>query len=87
VTDEISTITGRSIHFEQIPIEQYTATLKEYEVPDQYISLLTYLFTSVLDGRNESVTCDVQRVLGRAPIDFSDYAKKVAVTGIWNPQN
>jgi uncharacterized protein YbjT (DUF2867 family) len=87
VTDEIATITGRAIHFEQIPIEEYTATLKEYEVPDQYISLLTYLFTSVLDGRNESLTGDAQRVLGRAPIDFSDYAKKVAATGIWNPQN
>jgi uncharacterized protein YbjT (DUF2867 family) len=87
VTDEISKVTGRAIHFEQIPIEQYTATLKEYEVPEQYISLLTYLFTSVLDGRNESVTGDVQRVLGRAPIDFSDYAGKIAATGLWNAQN
>jgi REP element-mobilizing transposase RayT len=56
-------------------------------VPDHYISLLTYLFTQVLDGRNESLTNDVQRVLGRAAIDFSEYARKVAATGIWNPQN
>lgn len=85
--DEISKSTGRVIHFEQIPMEQFTATMKEYQVPDHYISLLTYLFTQVLDGRNESLTGDVQRILGRAPIDFSDYAKKVAATGIWNPQN
>lgn len=86
-TGEISKATGRTIHFEQIPLEQFTSTMKEYQVPDHYISLLTYLFTQVLDGRNESLTGDVQRVLGRAPIDFSDYAVKVAATGIWNPQN
>jgi uncharacterized protein YbjT (DUF2867 family) len=86
-TEEISKATGRSIHFEQIPIAEYTSMLKEYQVPDHYISLLTYLFTQVLDGRNESLTGDVQRVLGRAAIDFSEYAQKVAAAGIWNPQN
>ena len=46
--------------------------------------LLNELFTEVLDGRNETLTDGVQRVLGRAPKDFSAYANETAATGIWS---
>jgi hypothetical protein len=45
--------------------------------------LVTYLFTTVLDGRNAQVKDGVQRALGREPRDFSDYAWKTAATGVW----
>ena len=46
--------------------------------------LVRYLFTEVLDGRNESLTDGVQRALGREPRDFHDYAREAAASGAWN---
>jgi hypothetical protein len=42
------------------------------------IDLLRYLFTTVLDGRNASLADGVQRALGQAPRDFSDFARDAA---------
>jgi hypothetical protein len=46
--------------------------------------LVNYLFSEVLDGRNESITDGVQRALGRAPRDFSDYVRTTSATGVWD---
>ncbi len=81
--EEISRAAGKPVQYEQIPMEAYAAVLTEYEVPDEVISLITYLFTEVLDGRNESITDGVQQALGRKPTDFSEYARKAAATGVW----
>ena len=42
------------------------------------------LIAEVLDGRNSYLTDGVQRVLGRPPRDFADYARDTAATGVWN---
>jgi hypothetical protein len=52
-------------------------------VPNDFIWLVTYLFTEVLDGRNEGLTDGVQQALGRQPTDFREYVRKTAATGIW----
>jgi hypothetical protein len=44
------------------------------------IDLVMYLLTTVLDGRNTPLGDGVQRALGRAPRDFSDYARRAAAT-------
>lgn len=84
---EISKATGREIKYEQVSEKQYRAMLEEYGVPEEFIWLVIYLFSEVLDGRNESLADGVQRALGRAPRDFSDYAKRTAATGIWNARS
>ncbi|MER9443593.1 hypothetical protein [Mesorhizobium sp. M0340] len=53
-------------------------------MPAEFAWLLKELFTEVLDGRNESLTDGIERVLGRAPKDFSAYATETASTGIWS---
>jgi len=45
--------------------------------------LIKYLFTEVLDGRNAHLTDGVQRALGRAPRDFTEYARRAAASGAW----
>jgi hypothetical protein len=47
------------------------------------ISLVAYLFTTVLGGRSPSLTDGVQRAFGRAPRDFAPYATKTAASGVW----
>jgi uncharacterized protein YbjT (DUF2867 family) len=82
--EEISRATGREIRYVQIPPEQYTSALTAHDVPADFVRLLTYLFTTVLDGRNAHLTDGVQRALGREPRDFTDYARDAAATGVWN---
>jgi len=83
-TQEIATALGRPITYTQIPIADYTAALKAGGVPEDFVGLLGYLFTEVLDGRNSSLTDGVQRALGRPPRDFADYARAVAASGAWS---
>jgi len=85
VTAEISKVTGRDIKFESLTMDEYTKMLREYQVPEDYIWLINYLFTEVLDGRNSSVTNDIEKVLGRKAKDFAEYARETVTTGIWNP--
>ncbi len=85
VVTEISNLTGRDIQFQSLTIDEYTAMLRQYQIPEDHIWLAEYLFSQVLDGRNSSVTHDIEKVLGRKPKDFSEYASETVVTGIWNP--
>lgn len=80
---EISGQTGRDIRYTTVSIGDYTALLEQAQIPGDYIWLLTYLFTTVLDGRNESLTDGVFQALSRPPRDFSDYVRETAATGIW----
>jgi uncharacterized protein YbjT (DUF2867 family) len=81
---EISSATGREIRYEPISVEDHAAAAKEHGVPPEVIELLTYLFTTVLDGRNSRLAYGVQRALGREPRDFSEFARRTATTGVWN---
>ncbi len=81
---EIAAAADRNIRFTRIPLDDYAAMLKNLGVPSDHVSLVTYLFGTIMDGRNEFLTDGVQRALGRPPRDFSDYARATAATGIWN---
>ncbi|MYS80312.1 NAD(P)H-binding protein [Embleya scabrispora] len=80
---EIARAADREIAFVQVPLEAYSAVLAEHGVPAEVIDLLSFLFGEVLDGRNAHVCDGVQRALGRAPRDFSDYARDAAARGVW----
>ncbi|MFE9325796.1 NAD(P)H-binding protein [Nocardia sp. NPDC052278] len=81
---EIASATGREVAFIPISRTDFVAALTEYQVPADVVSLLDYLFGTILDGRNSKTADGVQRALGRAPKDFRDYADETAATGIWN---
>lgn len=82
--NDISRATGREIGYVQVTPEAFSAALVEEGVPDDFVWLLNYLFTTVLDGRNEQLANGVQRALGRPPKDFADYARETAATGVWD---
>ena len=85
VASEISKATGREIAFQSISLEQYTTMMEEHNVPKPFIKLVNYLFSELLDGRNAHITDAVEKVLGRKPKDFSEYARETAAAGIWDP--
>jgi hypothetical protein len=67
-----------------VTIDEYTSALSEHGLPEEYVSLLAYLFTEVLDGRNAHVTDGVERALDRPPRDFRDFARRAAAAGAWS---
>lgn len=81
---EIAKATGREIRYVQVSPEEYASALAEADLPAEFVWLVNYLFTTVLDGRNAHLTNGVQRALGREPRDFTDYARAAAAAGVWN---
>jgi uncharacterized protein YbjT (DUF2867 family) len=81
---EIASASGRNIDLVSVPLDEYSAALTEYGVPQDVIWLLAYLFTKVLGGQ-ASVADGVARALGREPKQFADYARDVARAGVWTP--
>ena len=76
----------RPLQFLQVTPEQYAEGLARSGLPQEVASLVMYLFTTVLDGRNARLANGVRQALGREPRDFADYAQAAAATGIWGNQ-
>lgn len=85
--DEIARATGRNITFEELTVDEYTNLLRSYQLPEDYIWLVSYLFTEVLDGRNSSVRNDLEQILGRKGKDFATYASEISRRNVWNPSD
>lgn len=83
---EIATAIGKPIVYEQLSVQEYAAQLKEYQVSQDYIGLLSYLFSEILDGRNASISHGVEEALGRKPKDFLEYVKETLASGVWTRQ-
>ncbi|MCV3207944.1 NAD(P)H-binding protein [Mesorhizobium sp. YC-39] len=81
---EIGKATGRDIRYIRISHAEFTAAVAAQQLPAEFVWLINELFTEVLDGRNETLADGVERVLGRAPKDFSAYATETAASGIWS---
>lgn len=61
--------------------------LKKLGVPKDYVWLINYLISNVLAAPGTNVvTGDIEKVLGRKPIDINEYAEETAKTGVWNQQ-
>lgn len=80
---EIGVAAGREIQYRPVSGEEYRSGLAAAQVPAETIELILYLFGTVLDGRNSRPADGVHRALGRSALDFSEYARKTAATGIW----
>lgn len=80
---EIAAATGRDIRLVEVSSAEFATGLSAAGVPGEYVTLLTYLFDTVLDGRNSSVVDGVRQALGREPREFADYARRAAASGVW----
>ena len=83
IASDLSKATSRPIEYVQIPHEAFVGHIRESGAPEEVEWIMDYLFSTVLDGRNSYVTDGVQRALGRAPKDFSEYANETVKTGVW----
>ena len=80
---EIGAASGRSMRYEEISDASYRAQMDAAGVPKEMTELTSYLFSTILDGRNSRLADGVERALGRPPRDFRDYARQAAAKGVW----
>jgi uncharacterized protein YbjT (DUF2867 family) len=81
---EIAHAADRPLRYVPLTVAEFRASMAEQDVPPDIVALLAYLFTVVLDGRNVEVQDGVERVLGRPPRDFRDFARAAAAEGAWS---
>jgi len=81
---EIAREARRKVRYLPVTPEQFVSSLTGRGVPTEYATLLTGLLVEVFDGSRATVTDTVERVLGRAPRDFAQYAREAAATGVWD---
>ena len=79
---EISRAAERKVEYVPITSAAYASMLAQF-VPAEQVEFITELFEDVLDGHNAFLTDGVQRVLGRKPRDFRDFAQAAARAGAW----
>lgn len=63
----------RPVEFAQIPQQAFVQSMESHGVDPKAIDMLTYLFTEVLDGRNEYTVDGVQQALGRPAKSFKTF--------------
>lgn len=81
----ISTSSDRSLKFYEITLQQYVDGMRQMQIPEDVVWLIEYLFSHVLTNpENQVITNGVERVLGRKPGTFLQYAEETAKTGVWN---
>jgi len=78
---EIAHVSGQPVRFVPLTSEAFAQELGDQGVPEEFVWLLRYLFSEVLDGRNSSIDDGVERALGRRPADFSDYVARTWAAG------
>ncbi|MFF3272438.1 SDR family NAD(P)-dependent oxidoreductase [Streptomyces chrestomyceticus] len=74
---EIAQACGRAVRFTPISDEQYRAEMTAAGLPDDHIEINSALFAHIRHGRGAALSDDVRRVLGRAPADFTSYARRL----------
>ena len=79
----IAKAANRNIGFQTVPVAAYLAGAKAAGLPSDIAWLINELFVNVLDGRNQSTTATIQRVLGRPARSFNDYVQHTVKTGVW----
>ncbi|MFJ3905365.1 hypothetical protein [Streptomyces sp. NPDC090025] len=76
VAAELTRVTGRQVTYAPLSEAEFAAMMVGFGLPEPEAVWLAGLFAMLLDGHNSAVTDGVERVLGRAPRDFSVWADR-----------
>ncbi|MFD9444703.1 NAD(P)H-binding protein [Streptomyces sp. NPDC060006] len=82
--EEIALATGRDLRYVPLTPEAYADEQRAQGVPEEWVQLSVGMYEYVRSGGLATLGDGVQRALGRAPRDFSDYAKAAAAQSTWS---
>ncbi|KAB2917318.1 MAG: NAD(P)H-binding protein [Bacteroidetes bacterium] len=84
VIDKIAAALKKEIKLVEVETDEYAALLRSFQMPEDYVSLIIYLFTEVFDGRNESVRMDSEIILKRNATSFNQFINNTIAAGLWS---
>ena len=74
---------GVEVQYVPTTMEAFLGMLLKQGLPKDVVSLLSYLFGEVLDGRNTPVSPDIENILGRPAGSFEEFVRRSAAEGAW----
>jgi uncharacterized protein YbjT (DUF2867 family) len=80
----LSTITGKAVRYQAISNEDAINDMKQWGLPPQIIEAMASLNQIVSAGYAAGTTTDVQMLLGRSPISFTQFAKDYSSVWVAN---
>jgi uncharacterized protein YbjT (DUF2867 family) len=83
VAAELTAATGRPVSYVDLAPEEHVAELVGFGLTLEDAESIRDLFAVIRNHRSDYVSDGVQQVLGRAPRDFTDWARQTAKTGVW----
>ena len=86
VATELAAVTGRKIDYVALGPDEHVAEMIAMGVPRPDAEAVGDLFAVIRNHRSEYLSDGVQRVLGREPRDFSDWARTTATRGVWTTE-
>ncbi len=77
IADHLSFITGKKITYLSPTPDEYKKTLTEYGVPIEYISLFSSFAVAQANGELDTVSSDLNQILGRKPTGINTFLNQV----------
>lgn len=71
VASELSNLSGKTVTYTDIDSNSYEAFLLNVGVPEHFVAVFTAFAKDIKNNQHQKVTSDLERLLGRKPIDFS----------------
>lgn len=77
VAQLLSEISGKEINYFSPKVEDYTKTLTDAGVPNEYASMFSGFAMAIAEGEFSIVSNDLETLLGRKPASLKDYLKTI----------
>ncbi len=74
----ISSVSGRAIEYRPLTEEEMLAGARAMGMPEAAVQYLAALYAAVRAGLAAGVTDDVEKLTGRSPVRFTDFARAAA---------
>ncbi|HEY0260246.1 MAG TPA: NAD(P)H-binding protein [Lacisediminihabitans sp.] len=74
----LGSASGRSLRFQDEPLELYAVRLREAATPEGYITWRLAMLEGIRQGQDAYLSDGIQKVLGRQGTSFSDWAAREA---------
>ncbi|MEO8852316.1 MAG: SDR family oxidoreductase [Ginsengibacter sp.] len=77
VASVFSELSGKIITYTDADIDEFTKTLKEGNIPEQFIFIVTAFITDFKNHQYEKTTNDLEKLLGRKPATLKEALKEL----------
>lgn len=86
IAEEITRGSGHAVRYVPLSPEDYVAEQFKLGVPADWVYQLSALYAGIAEGKLQTISDDVETVLGKPARDFSDFVAQVKSEGTWSTE-